>query len=97
VQVCRFCALIGEHERCDGHIVVEWVGEEILLWRRLLVRAARKVLRGEGEVLNLRRLEVMISKELRDWDYCMLVGGEEDSDSDLQPSVQSKLDSQCVE
>jgi hypothetical protein len=33
-------ALVGDNERCDGHIVVEWVGEEIFLWRGLLVWVA---------------------------------------------------------
>jgi len=61
-----FCALIREHERCDGHIVVEWAREGMFLWRGLFVWVARKVLRGEGEVPNLRRLEVTISKELGD-------------------------------
>jgi hypothetical protein len=51
-----------------------------------LVWVARKVLRGEGEVPNLRRLEVTISKELEDWDYAGGGGGggEEDRDGDLQ-------------
>jgi hypothetical protein len=43
-----FCTLFGEHERCDGHIMVEWVREEIFLWRGLLVWVAEKVLEGEG-------------------------------------------------
>lgn len=54
-----------------------------------MVQVAQKVLRGEGEMPNLRRLEVTIPKELGDWDHTGGGGGEEDRDGGLLPSVQS--------
>lgn len=42
------CALPGDNEPCDGLIMVECVGLEIFLWRRLLVWVVQKVLKGEG-------------------------------------------------
>jgi len=46
--------MVIEHEGWhNGRIVVEWVGEEILLWwHRLLVWIAQKVLEGERAQLE---------------------------------------------
>jgi hypothetical protein len=44
----RVFTVLGDNERCEGHIVVEWVGKEIFLWRGLLVWVAQKVLEGKG-------------------------------------------------
>ncbi len=50
--------------RCDGHIVVERVGEEVLLCGRFLVWIAEEVLeceRTESEEVGIDGLEVALS------------------------------------